>query len=386
MRFWFFVCSLMTLLSCAAPSSAQSLYWLDTNYGTPTLNRSDLNGLGVSSVTLGAGTLPEGLAADATGRVYWTEAAWTNARLQRVVHDLTNTVTLVPGGSVLRGIAVDEVGQKLYWTSSNLLTGSKVLRSSIGGGGAAPLIALSASANPRGIAVDRTANKIFWADFDQDALYSAGLDGSAAAVWLSLSPGSAPYGIAVDPTTHQVYWTEYGTGMLRRADAGATNVTPIASGLASPTYLALHATSGRLFWTEGGVGSQRLRRANTNGTGLVTLPPALSTYGGVAIGSGSAVSVGDDLPVEFALDRVWPSPGSAPLHVAFALPREAQVKLSILDLQGRVVEVLADGLLPAGRHERSWSGRLGGGTPAGVYFARLQADGRSWVRRVVIAG
>lgn len=367
-------------------AGAQSLYWIDTSYGAPTLNRASTDGLGVTSLALPAGTLPEGLAADGTGRVFWTEAAWSGARVQRVVSDLSHGATLVSGASVLRGIAIDQASQQLYWTSSNLATGAKVHRANVGGGIATDLIALSSAANPRGIAVDAAANQIFWADFDQNALYTASLDGTSPAVWLALAPGSAPYGVAVDPATHRVYWTEYGSGTLRRADPGGLNVTMIASGLANPTYVAYDAASARLFWTEGGAGLQRIRRANADGSALVTLPPPLATYGGIGVGSGSALSApGDELPLEFALDRVWPTPGSGPLHVAFALPREARVRLAVLDLQGRVVKVLADEALPAGRHERRWSGSLASGrAPAGVYFVQLRAEQRTWVQRVVL--
>lgn len=376
----------MALACSVHPAGAQSLYWLDTQHPSPTLKRSDLDGLGVSSLALAPGTLPEGLAADANGRVFWSEAAWWSARIQRASHQLSGAVTLVSGGSSLRGIAIDGASQRLYWTSSNLAAGSAVHRSDITGTNAVSLIPLATGANPRGIAVDAANGRILWADFDQNAIYTASLAGGTPTQWLALTPGSAPYGIVVEPATGRVYWTEYGSGLLRRADAAGTNVTQIASGLAQPTYLALDAASSRLFWTEGGAGSQRIRRANVNGSSLVTLPPVLSSYGGIAIGSGNALSTEtDELPREFAIERVWPTPGTGPLHIGFALPREAVVNLSVLDLQGRLVSVLADGVLPPGRHERRWNGNSAGGSlGAGVYFARLSSEGRSWVRRLVV--
>lgn len=381
------VLCLLTALVCSAHSAvAQSLYWLDTQYASPTLKRSDLDGLGVTSLALSPGTLPEGLAADASGRVFWTESSWWGARVQRASHLLSGAVTLVPGGSSLRGIAVDAAAQRLYWTSSNLASGSAVHRSDITGTNAVSLIALGSSANPRGIAVDAANGRILWTDFDQQAIYTASLSGGAPTQWLALTPGSGPYGIVVEPGTNRVYWTEYGSGLLRRADANGTNVTQLASGLAQPTYLALDAANGRLYWTEGAAGNQRIRRANVNGNAPVTLPPSLTSYGGIAIGSGNALSAEtDELPREFAIERVWPTPGTGPLHIGFALPREASVNLSVLDLQGRLVRVLADGVLPPGRHERRWNGNSTGGTlGAGVYFARLSSEGRSWVKRIVV--
>jgi streptogramin lyase len=384
------VVALLVAMAGAAsvgPARAQSLYWIDTRFAAPTLNRSGLDGTGVTTLALPAGSLPEGLAADASGRVFWTEAAWSNAGVHHVAHDLAGNVTLVPGGSSLRGIAVDETAGFLYWTSSNLLTGPMIMRATLDGGGAAPLIALPLAANPRGIAVHHASGSLYWADFDNDRVYRANLDGTLPAIWQQLPPGAGPYGVAVNPSTGRVYWTEYGNGALRGADADGGNPGLVASGLSNPTYVAFHAASNRIFWTDGGADAQRIRRVNADGSGHVILPPPLTAYGGIGIGSGTSVDAPvPDLPTEFAIDRTWPNPTSGSLRVAFALPHDAIIRLAVLDVQGRQVALLADGLLPAGRHERVWASAASGRRPAppGVYFARLTADGRSWVRRLVV--
>jgi hypothetical protein len=65
------------------------------------------------------------------------------------------------------------------------------------------------------------------------------------------------------------------------------------------------------------------------------------------------------------------------------LPAAAHVRIVILDVAGRVVDELRGPREP-GRHAFSWSGRPGG-THAGVYFARLEVDGkRVGTRRVVV--
>ena len=59
----------------------------------------------------------------------------------------------------------------------------------------------------------------------------------------------------------------------------------------------------------------------------------------------------DDGPVtEFALSPVWPNPVRGSTRFQFALPQEARVHLSVHDVQGRELLVLADGSYPAGRH------------------------------------
>jgi subtilisin family serine protease len=81
-----------------------------------------------------------------------------------------------------------------------------------------------------------------------------------------------------------------------------------------------------------------------------------------------------------------PNPAAWSLRLPFALPREAGVRLHILDAQGRLVRVLADGVLAPGPHTETWNLRDDGGrrVAAGLYFARLEASGRTQVRRIAV--
>ena len=49
------------------------------------------------------------------------------------------------------------------------------------------------------------------------------------------------------------------------------------------------------------------------------------------------------------------------MTVRFGLPVAAPVRLRVLDLQGRGVAVLADGLWPAGRQSVTWDGTTAAG-------------------------
>jgi len=372
-------------VAIASLANAANLYWIDTSFGAPSLNRSDPDGLGITSIALGVGTLPEGLAVDDGGLLYWAEASWSGARVMRATTALASPTPLVSGGSSYRGIALDDAANLVYWTTSNMVTGPAIQRASVLGGPATTIVTLGAGSNPRGIAVDHAGGQIYWADLGLNQIWRANLDGSSPTAMASLPAGSGPWGIAVDPISQRVFWTEYGTGQIQRLTfTGIINV--VATGLANPTYLALDLAGSHMYWTEAGAGAQKLVRANLNGTGMITLPPLLATYGGLAFSGGTPLPVVDpDLPTVFAIDRVWPSPGRGATRIAFSLPREVRARLSVIDLQGREVAVLANGPLPAGRHEQSWNGRAGtGSAPPGVYFVRMTAEGRSWVRRLVI--
>ena len=75
-----------------------------------------------------------------------------------------------------------------------------------------------------------------------------------------------------------------------------------------------------------------------------------------------------------------PNPSSGVTHFEFALASETRVRLGVYDLQGRELDVIANGIYPRGRHAITWSapGR------AGLFFVRLLTPESSLVRSVVI--
>lgn len=98
----------------------------------------------------------------------------------------------------------------------------------------------------------------------------------------------------------------------------------------------------------------------------------------------TAVEGGPAEPGRFLLEPSEPNPFSATTAVPFTLPRPARVRLAIVDAGGRVVRVLEDANLPAGRQVRAWNGRDRGGAlvPPGVYFAVALAGSQRAVSRI----
>ncbi|MFH1502271.1 MAG: BNR-4 repeat-containing protein [Candidatus Eisenbacteria bacterium] len=81
-----------------------------------------------------------------------------------------------------------------------------------------------------------------------------------------------------------------------------------------------------------------------------------------------------------------PNPFSGSTEIAYALGSGGRVSLRVYDASGRVVRAVVDDELPAGRHSAVWDGRDGRGhlVASGVYFVRLEADGRTETRRAVL--
>ena len=90
------------------------------------------------------------------------------------------------------------------------------------------------------------------------------------------------------------------------------------------------------------------------------------------------------VPGEIALARPSPNPARGPVTLRFALPREAPVRLGIYDVSGRQVRELASGRQTAGEHVLDWDLRdeFGHAVGAGLYFARLELEGRVLTHRV----
>jgi hypothetical protein len=83
----------------------------------------------------------------------------------------------------------------------------------------------------------------------------------------------------------------------------------------------------------------------------------------------------------------WPNPseqGAATMRFTVAAP--AHVRLTIHDIEGRLVRTLVDGASPAGRREVRWDGlsQDGSAVPAGIYLCSLNVGGVRAVRRLAV--
>jgi subtilisin family serine protease len=101
----------------------------------------------------------------------------------------------------------------------------------------------------------------------------------------------------------------------------------------------------------------------------------------------STLPVPENVPsADFVLDRVRPNPATKTAQIGFSVPRATHVKVTVLDLQGRIVAALADRSYLPGHHQLTWDGRWGGrAAPAGLYFIRVVTPDQSLVQRVVLA-
>ena len=87
------------------------------------------------------------------------------------------------------------------------------------------------------------------------------------------------------------------------------------------------------------------------------------------------------MPGAFALHPSFPNPFNPSTQIAFDLAKAVRVKLSVYDVNGKLIATLVNNKLEAGTHSITWNAN---GQPSGVYFAKLEAEGLSQVQKMTL--
>ncbi len=83
--------------------------------------------------------------------------------------------------------------------------------------------------------------------------------------------------------------------------------------------------------------------------------------------------------------RGWWVVGST-VVIQYDLAAPAKVGLRVYNVRGRLVRTLVEGVQPRGRYRAVWLGQDDRGVPvaSGVYFVRMEADGRQMRQKVTL--
>ena len=85
-------------------------------------------------------------------------------------------------------------------------------------------------------------------------------------------------------------------------------------------------------------------------------------------------------PSSFNLSA-YPNPFNPSTTLCFTVPREMQISLDVFDLTGRKVESLFSGTAEPGEHSINWTCPT---CASGMYFSRLQAEGQTVQRKLLL--
>ncbi|HTW90741.1 MAG TPA: FlgD immunoglobulin-like domain containing protein [bacterium] len=111
-----------------------------------------------------------------------------------------------------------------------------------------------------------------------------------------------------------------------------------------------------------------------------------AVHGSVVVVPSLAVTEKPGLPGVFALDNALPNPFTGRTVVRFGVAHSGQTNVSIYSPAGTLVRTLCSSVLTPARYSLAWDGKdeRGRAVPAGVYFCRLQAGGRSTSKRITL--
>jgi hypothetical protein len=105
---------------------------------------------------------------------------------------------------------------------------------------------------------------------------------------------------------------------------------------------------------------------------------------GLMLSLGTVTSVGTEpqgVPAGYVLDQNYPNPFNPSTTIRYAVPNTGHVRLRVFSLLGQEVATLVDGVVGAGWHTASFSGT---DLTSGMYFCRLEADGKQLTQKMVL--
>jgi hypothetical protein len=233
-----------------------------------------------------------------------------------------------------------------------------------------------------------TVGKEFWASF----LINHGAPNDQT--FMGLSPSGSPFG-APPSVAFGVRLGQYGIFVGSTFTACGKPYT--AAG--STDFLVMHFTAGgavwnvQLFVNPSSFTAPDLSMSvapvtygtmvNMNETGFESDEFRLGdTAGDVAA---ATVDVAPDAANPQVELSVAPTPSHGLARIAFTVTRDATVRLTVVDVQGRTIATLADGVFPAGRHYATWNAGAGNAaTSAGLYFLRYVSQGTTTTRKLIL--
>jgi len=93
-----------------------------------------------------------------------------------------------------------------------------------------------------------------------------------------------------------------------------------------------------------------------------------------------------NVPEEFSIEQNYPNPFNPICEVAYTLPTNCHVRLTIYNILGQKVRVLVDEYQSAGHKSVKWDGKDAQGQElaSGVYFYRLEAGEFAQTKKMVL--
>ncbi|MBS1494134.1 MAG: Cys-Gln thioester bond-forming surface protein [Bacteroidetes bacterium] len=117
-----------------------------------------------------------------------------------------------------------------------------------------------------------------------------------------------------------------------------------------------------------------------------SLNPSLSSYdytvqNAVMISNSVGINTNSTDVKDYALDQNYPNPFNPVTKIAFSIPKQGNVTLKVYNMLGKEVASLVNGFRNVGNYEVNFDGA---NMASGVYFYKLEAEGFSDVKRMML--
>jgi DNA-binding beta-propeller fold protein YncE len=248
----FFIIPLIWITLSLTSLFGQNVFWIESTFDTPRLVKTGADGTELLSIPLTLGSQPQGMALDKTNKMlFWNGLAFIDAKINKAPADFSSISVIVDSQSVLRGMAIDPQNNKIYWTSTNLISGPKIERADRDGQSREVLIDFGSASNntPRSISLDVTSGKMYWTNYGEGKIQRADMKVGAVAEDI-ISGLNGPSGIALDADSGKIFWTVMNDGQIKSADLDGTNITLLVDNLSYPNYISVNRSLNRMAWTE----------------------------------------------------------------------------------------------------------------------------------------
>jgi hypothetical protein len=384
---WALACGAFALTATSARSE-KALFFGDVfspDWGNGYIRSVHLDGTGLQVVAdVGGGF--RGIAIDnAAAKIYWTDV--DNHQIRRADLDGGNFENLVTSGvGFPMGIAVDHDSDLLCWGDA---TQGALFTAHLDGTGVVSIVSTPFNG---GLALDTLGQKVYWAAVtgpNGPEILRADYDGTN--VETVVTGHDCPASIALDVAQGKVYWTDYVVDVVRRANLDGTGVEDlyVVGANQNPNGITLDPDAGKVYWGQDGETDRSVvMRMDLDGAGAEDM--GIGTFGliaSLAMAEVSSPQAVGPLPVRMALEGSWPNPFSDHAGIRLSLGEGLPVRLAIYAIDGRRVTTLVNGPVPAGTHEIRWNGtdERERRVPDGVYRCRVEAGGWSRSLSIVLA-
>jgi len=86
-------------------------------------------------------------------------------------------------------------------------------------------------------------------------------------------------------------------------------------------------------------------------------------------------------PVQFKLNQNYPNPFNPSTTISFELPAKSNVKITIMDISGKLVETLINNEMQAGAHDVTWNASV---YASGVYIYQIETGSYKDVKKMML--